>query len=295
MLRGPADSSYKFPYCGGSDIAGIVITVGEEVNQITVGERVLVNPNLSCGACIQCMAGEQSLCPDYDILAGGFTEFIAVPADKLMVIPDSLSYIQAASVPLVFQTAWRALVSQARVRAGDDVLVLGASGGVASAAIQIARLAGARVIAVTSSPEKMDKARQLGVDYVVNRNEGDYWSEIHKWTNQRGVDLVVENVGATTWAKSMQSLVKGGRLVTYGRTTGKIGETDISLLFWNQLKIIGSTMSNNREFMDVMRMVFLGKLKPVIDSVFPLENAREAYAHLGSGKQFGKVVLQIGD
>ena len=295
MLRGPADSSYKFPYCGGSDIAGTVTEVGEDVTQVTIGERVLVNPNISCGVCKQCLAGEQSLCPDYDILVGGFAEFIAVPADKLMVFPDDLSYIEAAAVPLVFQTTWRTLVTQAQVRPGDDVLILGASGGVASAAIQIAKFAGARVMAVTSSPEKMEKARLLGADYAVNRNEGDYWSEISKWTNHRGVDLVVENVGATTWAKSMQSLVKGGRLVTYGRTTGKIGETDISLLFWNQLRIIGSTMSSNSEFSDVMKLVFQGELHPVIDSVYPLAEASSAYAYLRSGGQFGKVVIQIGD
>lgn len=295
MLRGPANSSYKFPYCGGSDIAGIVTEVGEEATQISVGERVLVNPNISCGVCQQCLAGEHSLCLDYDILVGGFAEYITVPADKVMAIPDDLSFTEAAAVPLVYQTAWRALISQAQVRLGEDVLILGASGGVASAAIQIAKLAGARVIGVTSTPEKMEKVMQLGADYVVNRNVGDYWSEIRKWTNNRGVDLVVENVGATTWANSIASLVKGGRLVTYGRTTGKIGETDISLLFWNQLRIIGTTMSSNSEFIEVMKLVFQGDLKPVIDSVYPLVEAPSAYAYLSSGKQFGKVVIQIGD
>jgi NADPH:quinone reductase-like Zn-dependent oxidoreductase len=295
MLRGPANSSYKFPYCGGSDIAGIVTEVGEEATQISVGERVLVNPNISCGVCQQCLAGEHSLCPDYDILVGGFAEYITVPADKVMAIPDDLSFTEAAAVPLVYQTAWRALISQAQVRLGEDVLILGASGGVASAAIQIAKLAGARVIGVTSTPEKMEKVMQLGADYVVNRNVGDYWSEIRKWTDHRGLDLVVENVGATTWANSIASLVKGGRLVTYGRTTGKIGETDISLLFWNQLRIIGTTMSSNSEFIEVMKLVFQGDLKPVIDSVYPLAEAPSAYAYLSSGKQFGKVVIQIGD
>lgn len=295
MLRGPADSSYIFPYCGGSDIAGIVADVGKDVTQISIGERVLVNPNISCGICNQCLAGEQSLCSDYDILAGGFAEYIAVSADRLMAIPDELSYTSAAAVPLVFQTAWRALVTQAQVRMGEDVLILGASGGVASAAIQIAKFAKARVIAVTSSTEKIEKARQLGADHVVNRNDVDYWSEISKWTNHRGVDLVVENVGAATWAKSMQSLVKGGRLVTYGRTTGKIGETDISLLFWNQLRILGTTMSNDSEFAEAMKSVFRGELQPVIDSVYPLAEARDAYAHLSSGEQFGKVILKIGE
>lgn len=295
MLRGPADSSYKFPYCGGSDLAGIIVKVGDDVTRVELGERVLVNPNISCGVCEACLVGEESLCPDYDILAGGFAELIAVPAEKLMGIPDELSFNEAAAVPLVFQTAWRALVTQGQVRPGNDVLVLGASGGVASAAIQIAKLAGARVIAVTSSPDKMEKAVRLGADEVLNRTVGDYWSEVRKMTNNRGVDLVVESVGAATWVQSMQSLVKGGTLVSFGRTTGRIGETNISLLFWNQLRIIGSTMSNNREFSDVMKLVFQGKLTPVIDSVYPFVNTQAAFSHLSSGEQFGKVVIQICD
>jgi len=172
---------------------------------------------------------------------------------------------------------------------------LGASGGVASAAIQIAKLAGARVIAITSSPEKVAKAKQLGADEALDRSQGDYWPEVAKWSNQRGVDLVVENVGAATWSQSLSSLAKGGRLVTYGRTTGHIGETNISLLFWNQLRIIGSTMSNRKEFADVMKLIFQQKLHPVVDSVFPLAEAGAAYARLESGQQFGKVVIQIGD
>jgi NADPH:quinone reductase-like Zn-dependent oxidoreductase len=294
-LGGPADASYQFPYVGGADIAGVVAEVGADVAGFQLGERVLVNPNLSCGTCEQCIAGEESLCPDYDILSGGFAEYVAVAADKVMPFPDRLSFVEAAALPLVYQTAWRALISQAQVRPGEDVLILGASGGVASAAIQIAKLAGARVAAVTSSPEKAAKAKELGADQAFNRLEGDYWEEIAEWTNHRGLDLVVENVGAITWAQSLNSLTKGGRLVTYGRTTGRIGETNISLLFWNQLHIIGSTMSNNREFADVMKLIFQGKLQPVIDTVTPLAEAGAAYARLKSGQQFGKVIIQIGE
>ena len=295
MLRGPADSSYVFPYCGGSDLSGVIAEVGKDVTGFKVGERVLVNPNLGCGVCVRCLAGEENYCPDYDILSGGLAEYIAVSAKKILAIPDDLSYVQSAAVPLVFQTAWHALITQAQILPGEDVLVLGASGGVSSAAIQIAKLAGARVIATTSSEEKMEKARQLGADYVLNRTEDDYWSEINKLTNQRGVDVVVENVGAATWAQSMRSLVKGGRLVSYSRTTGRNAETNISTLFWNQLKIIGSTMSSNQEFVDVMRLVFQHKLQPVIDTIFPLEEAQAAFAHLDQGKQFGKVIIQVSE
>lgn len=294
VLAGPAGEGAKFPGCGGADMAGVVVEVGSAVSGFAVNDRVLVNPNLSCGRCAQCIAGEESLCPDYDILTGGFAEYAAVAANKVMKIPDHLSFTDAAAVPLVFQTAWRALISQAKIRPGEDVLILGASGGVASAAIQIAKLSGANVIAVTSSPEKMTQAKALGADEAVNRLEGDFWGAIREWSGGRGVDVVVENVGAATWAGSIDSLKKGGRLVTYGRTTGRIGETNISTLFWNQLHLIGSTMSNQREFSEVMNLIFQGKLQPVIDSVYPLSEASAAYARLKSGRQFGKVVIQVG-
>lgn len=293
VLTGPAGEAAQFPQCGGADMAGIVIEVGSAVSGFAANDRVLVNPNLSCGRCAQCIAGEESLCPDYDILTGGFAEYAAVAADKVMKIPDHLSFTDAAAVPLVFQTAWRALISQAKIRPGEDVLILGASGGVASAAIQIAKLAGAKVIAVTSSPEKMARAKALGADEAINRLEGDFWAAIAAWTGHHGVDVVVENVGAATWAGSIDSLKKGGRLVTYGRTTGRIGETNISTLFWNQLHLIGSTMSNQREFTEVMNLIFQGRLKPVIDAVYPLSEASAAYARLKSGQQFGKVVIQV--
>ena len=295
MLRGPADESYVFPYCGGSDVSGVIAAVGKAVTQVKVGTRVVANPNLSCGTCIRCLAGEENYCPDYDILAGGFAEYVVVAANKVLAIPDDLSDIQAAAAPLVYQTAWHAVITQAQVRPGEDVLVLGASGGVSSAAIQIAKLAGARVLTTTNGPEKMEQARQLGADAVFDRAAGDYWAGIYAHTHQRGVDVVVEGVGAATWAQSLRSLVKGGRLVNYGRTTGRIGETNISHVFWKQLKIIGSTMSSNREFVDVMQLVFQQKLHPVIDSVYPFEATAAAYAHLDAGGQFGKVVIQMGE
>ena len=220
-------------------------------------------------------------------------EYIAVDVKNVMILPEALSFEAAAAAPLVYQTAWRALMSQAQIRAGEDVLILGASGGVGSASIQIAKLAGANVIAVTSSAEKEARAKQMGADHVLNRHNGDYWAKLAALTNNRGVDVVVENVGAATWAESLKSLVKGGRLVTYGRTTGSIAETDIRLIFWHHLRIIGSTMANRREFAQVMQLIFKGKLKPVVDSVYPLHQAGRAYQHLLDGDQFGKVVINM--
>jgi NADPH:quinone reductase-like Zn-dependent oxidoreductase len=212
-----------------------------------------------------------------------------------MKLPEQISFEEAAATPLVFQTAWRALITQASIRPSDDILILGASGGVGSACIQIAKLVGANVIAVTSSRDKISYAKQLGADVVLNRKSGDYWGELAALTNNRGVDVVVESVGAATWAQSLRSLVKGGRLVTYGRTTGHLAETDIRLIFWNQLRIIGSTMANRKEFSEVMQLIFQGKLTPVIDTVFPLEQAKTAYQRLQDGEQFGKIVIKMGD
>jgi NADPH:quinone reductase-like Zn-dependent oxidoreductase len=297
VLREADPDSFTFPFWGGAEIAGIVAAVGESVHQFKLGDRVVVNPSLYCGHCEHCLAGEESQCNSYGIIGdtvpGGFAEYIGVDATNLLSLPESITFADAAATPLVFQTAWRALITQASIRPCDDVLILGASGGVGSASIQIAKLIGANVFAVTSNPDKMKSAKQLGADFVLNRKSGDYWEELAALTNNRGVDVVVENVGAETWARSLGSLVKGGRLVTYGRTTGHLAETDIRLIFWNQLRIIGSTMANLKEFSEVMQLIFQGKLRPVIDTVFPLEQARTAYQRLQDGEQFGKILIKI--
>ena len=297
VLREADPDNFTFPFWGGADIAGVVAELGESVYQFKLGDRVVVNPSLYCGQCEHCIAGEESQCNSYGIIGdsvpGGFAEYIAVDETNLMKLPEQVSFEAAAATPLVYQTAWRALISQASIRPNDDVLILGASGGVGSASIQIAKLAGANVIAVTSSKNKILSAKQMGADFVLNRKSGDYWGELAALTNNRGVDVVLENVGAATWAQSLRSLVKGGRLVTCGRTTGHLAETDIRLIFWNQLRIIGSTMANRKEFTDVMQLIFQGKLSPVIDTVFPLEQANRAYQRLHVGEQFGKIVIKI--
>lgn len=299
VLRGPAAEGAPSPFWSGGDIAGVIVETGADVTGFKAGDRVIVNPSLYCGKCEYCRAGEESVCETYgiigDTIPGGLAEYIAVDEASLMRLPEHLSFIEGAAVPLVFQTAWRALISQAQIRPSEDVLILGASGGVSSAAIQIAKLAGARVFSTTSSVDKIEKAKKLGADFCLNRNEGDYWSEISRLTHGRGVDVVLESVGAATWMKSLQSLAKGGRLVTIGRTTGRMVEMDVRLVFWNHLKILGSTMSNRREFAEVMELVFDGNLKPVIDSVYPLEQARAAFERLAAGGQFGKIMIKVGD
>jgi NADPH:quinone reductase-like Zn-dependent oxidoreductase len=284
------------PHIGGSDIAGVVAAVGEEVDPAWIGRRVVVNPSLSCGGCEYCLAGQQCLCPRFRVLGehtpGGLADYAVAPAANLRAIPDGFPFAEAAAVPLVYQTAWRALMSQARLRAGERVLILGAGGGVASAAIQIAKLAGAYVYAATSTPEKERRAIELGADETINYREADFSQEVWRRTGKRGVEVVLENVGPATWAGSVRALRKGGRLVTFGATTGRFAQTDLNLLYWNQVSLIGSTMANHAEFSAVIDLVFQHRLRPVIDRVMPLSEGAEAQRILEAGEQFGKIVLE---
>lgn len=281
------------PHIGGSDIAGEVAAVGAGVG-VEVGTRVVVDPSVGCGRCEWCRAGEVPLCVDYKIIGehtqGGFAEYVVVPAANLYPIPDDYPFEEAAAAPLVFLTAWRGLISRGRLRAGEDVLVTGASGGVSTAAIQIAKLAGARVFAVTTT-ENVERVRGLGADVVYDRNEVDFSREIWRDTGKRGVDLILDSVGSATWKQNLRAVARGGRLVVYGATTGPIGETDLRVVFWKQAEIIGTTMSNRREFETVMKLVFRGELRPVVDVVWPLDRIREAHERVEAGEQFGKVVL----
>ena len=296
-LHGPPDETYHFPMWTGSDIAGVIERLSPDVTGWSVGEAVVLNPSLSCGTCERCIEGEVSQCVEYDILGangnGGNAEYMAASADKLMRMPDRFDFVKAAAAPLAYQTAWRALVRRAKLQNGEDVLVLGASGGVASAGIQIAKMLGARVFAVTSSEEKMKKAQHAGADIVLNRTTSNPFDEVRRLTGGRGVDLVVENVGAATWSESQKILRKGGRLVIYGRTTGREAVTNLSTLFWNEQTLIGSTMGSLSDFREVLEQVFNGSIDPIIDSVYPLKEAAEAYARYERGEQFGKIVLQV--
>jgi NADPH:quinone reductase-like Zn-dependent oxidoreductase len=283
------------PFWTGCDIAGEVAQVGTAVPDVAVGDRVAVNPNLHCGRCEFCTKGEQSLCVSYGILGehvqGGLAEYVRVAGDKVLKLPEHVKYEDAAAFILVNMTAWRMLVTRARLRAGEDLLVLGVGGGVSSTAVQIGKLCGARVWVTSSSDDKLARARALGADECINHAREDWAQVVWERTGKRGVDVVLENVGAATWKGSLRALAKGGRLVTCGATSGPIGETDIRVVFWKQVSIIGSTMSSNAEFEDVMRELFRGRLRAIVEAVMPLQEGVEAQRRLSEGRQFGKIVL----
>ncbi len=283
------------PFWSGCDIAGDVVEVGGSVAGVAVGDRVVVNPNLDCGRCEYCQKGQHSLCMTYGILGehthGGLAEYVKVDGRKVIKLPDAVTYENAAAFVLVNMTAWRMLTSQARLRAGEDLLVIGVGGGVSSTAVQIGKLCGARVWVTSSSDEKLERARALGADECINYAKEDWVKVIAQKTGRRGVDVVLENVGAATWPGAIRALAKGGRLVTCGGTSGPICETDVRQVFWKQISIIGSTMSTNAELAEVMGQLFRGRLKAIVDSVTPLKDGVAAQQRLAEGKQFGKIVL----
>lgn len=285
------------PHIPGSDAAGVIAEVGSNVRALAVGQRVTVNPGLSCGHCEFCLAGQQSLCAEFQILGehltGAAAEFVRVPAVNVLPIPSDFPFEVAAAAPLVYLTAWRALISRARLRPGEDVLVVGAGAGTSTAAIQIAKRAGARVFATSSTDDKLKRAKEIGADVVINYKTQEWDRQLFAETGKRGVDVVFESVGAATWLKSIRALKRGGRMVVIGATTGPHPQEEIAYIFWKQIDILGSTMSNQSEFREVMKLVLRGELKPVIDTVFPLERARDAHLRMESGEQFGKIVLTI--
>jgi NADPH:quinone reductase-like Zn-dependent oxidoreductase len=285
----------KLPHILGSDIAGEVAECGEYISDLKTGTRVLLSPMLFCGHCEQCKNGRQNFCPKFAVLGnnaeGGNCELIAVPRVNVVPIPDSLGYVEAASVPLVFLTAWHMLVGNARLRAGQTVLVLGAGSGVGSAAIQICKMLGADVIATAGDERKLAKARELGADHTIDHYKQKISDEVRRITAKRGVDVVFEHVGTATWAESIKSLKYGGTLVTCGATTGYDASLDLRVLFARQLSFHGSYMGSEGELDEVLKHVFAGKLKPVVDRTFPLSETRAAHEYLAGGEQFGKVVV----
>jgi NADPH:quinone reductase-like Zn-dependent oxidoreductase len=285
----------NLPHIPGSDIAGEIVEVGEYVTGFKPGQRVLLAPMHFCNHCAKCVAGHQNQCREFTVLGngvdGGYCELIAVPAVNVIPIPDSLDFDQAASVPLVFLTAWHMLVGRAGIRLGQTVLVLGAGSGVGIAAIQIAKLFHARVITTAGDEKKLEKGRALGADYGINHYQQKISQEVRKITNKEGVDIVVEHVGAATWDESIKSLKPGGTIVTCGATTGHNAAFDLRFLFSRQLNFLGSYMGTMGELHDVLSHVFAGRVKPVVDRVFPLRDARAAHEYMEASQMFGKVVL----
>jgi NADPH:quinone reductase-like Zn-dependent oxidoreductase len=285
----------KMPHILGSDIAGEVAKVGEYVGGFKPSQRVLVSPMHFCGRCAKCVAGLQNQCREFTVLGngvdGGNCELIAVPVADVIPIPDSLDFNQAASVPLVFVTAWHMLVGLARVRPAQSVLVLGASSGVGIAAIQIAKMFHCRVITTAGNEAKLAKARELGADFGIDHYKQKISDEVRKITNKEGVDIVIEHVGAATWDESIKSLKSGGTLVTCGATTGSNVGVDLRHLFARQLSLLGSYMGTMGELHEVLGHVFAGRLKPVVDRVFPLAEIRVAHEYLEKSQMFGKIVV----
>jgi NADPH:quinone reductase-like Zn-dependent oxidoreductase len=287
------------PQIPGADGSGVVDVLGPGVEGLAEGDRVLLQPGLYCNACEFCRGGEQSLCVKFEIVgehaAGTFAEKVVVPARNVFPVPARLSFEQAAAFPLVYQTAWRMIVGRAAVRPGETVLIHGAGGGVGGAAVEVALLAGARVFATTSGEEKSRRLREAGAEVVLDHAKEDVAKSVRTITGKRGVDVVVDSVGEKTWATSLKVVALGGRIVTCGATTGPNPKEEIRQIFWKQIAILGSTMSNDREFRAMLSAVEAGKLTPRIDQVFPLSEARQAYARLEEGKQHGKIVLRVAD
>ena len=286
----------SFPHVLGSDVAGVVESVGPGVEGTKPGDEVVVNPSMGCGRCERCLSGHENLCRRFVILgehvSGGQAEKVAVPARNVLPKPANLSFEEAAAVPLTFMTAWHALVQRAGLRLGETVLVHAAGSGVGSAAVQIAKLLGARVIATAGSDAKLEKARALGADEVVNYEKQDFVKEVRRLTERKGVDVVFEHVGKTTWEKSILAAGVGGRIVTVGATTGYDPPTDLRHVFFRQLSILGSTMGTAGDLHAVLGFVGQGKLRPVVDRVIPLAEARRGQELLSERAQFGKIVMR---
>jgi NADPH:quinone reductase-like Zn-dependent oxidoreductase len=284
-----------FPHILGADIAGVVEAFGDQALGVRVGDEVVLSPGVSCGQCAACVAGRDTLCDRYSILgehiAGGYAERIAVPRVNVLPKPAGLSFEEAAAVPLTALTAWNMLVTNGRIQRGDTVLVWGAGSGVGSIGIQIARAHGARVIATAGAGWKLERARLLGADELINHAEQNVYEEVRRLTDRRGVDIVFDHVGTATWDTSVKLLAKGGRLVTCGATTGPAGDTDIRYIYGRQLSIHGTWVGTKREMREVLRFVDAGAVRPAVHAVLPLAEAAAAHHMIERREHFGKVVL----
>ena len=296
VRRGLPGVKLEYPHRLGSDIAGEVDLLGPGAKG-KVGEKVVVSPGVSCGVCAACLSGQDNLCRSYHILGestqGGYSRHVVVPDANLLPYPEPLPFTEAAAIPLVFLTAWQMVVEKAQVSPGQTVLVQAAGSGVSSAAIQIAKLLGARVITTTSTEEKAARARELGADHVVNYMKEDFVAECKKLTGKRGVDVVIDHVGGDVFAKSVLAATRGGRIVTCGATAGFKPDLDLRQVFFRQIEILGSTMGSKGSLFRILELVKEKKLRPIVDRTFPLFEAKEAHKVLEERKAFGKVVLTV--
>lgn len=290
----------RFPHIVGADGAGVVESVGGDVTTVRAGDRVMINPGISDYSCEFCRAGEHSMCVNYRLLGehlpGTLAELVTIPEHNVAQLPPlspALTWPEAAAFSLVTLTAWRMVVTRARLQAGETVLIWGIGGGVSLTALRIAKLLGGRVIATSSDDAKLAAARQLGADVTFNHRTQQVAQEVRALTNKRGVDVVVENVGAATWDDSLRCLSRGGRLVTCGATSGPQVGLDIRRLFWHHWSILGSTMGNAAEYAEVVRRLGAGELRPIVDRVYPLPRVRDAYERLAQGQQLGKIVVEV--
>jgi len=285
------------PHINGSDVAGEVAELGEYITDLKPGQRVLLAPMVFCNHCAFCAAGVQNFCRQYSVLGnrvdGGNCELLPTARVNVVPIPDSLSFEQAAALPLVLVTAWHMLVSRAKIQPGQTVLVIGAGSGVGSIAIQIAKLFNCRVITTAGDERKLEKGRELGADFTVNHYQQKISEEVRKITGKEGVDIVFEHVGKAVWEECMKSLKPGGTLVTCGATTGPEVGVDIRFLFSRQYSVLGSYMGTMGDFHEGLKHAFSGRLKPVVDKSFPLSDARAAHERLEKSEMFGKVVLTL--
>lgn len=302
-IRGLPGLALDFPHILGGDGAGVVDSLGDDVTRLKPGDRVMLNPGISCYRCRYCLSGEHSLCETYRLLGehlpGTLAEYIVVPEQNVALVPTPpephppISWPEAAGYSLVSLTAWRMLVTRARLRAGETVFIWGVGGGVSVTALQIAKLCGARVIVTSSSDAKLETARALGADEILNHGTEDVVKAVRRLTDRRGVDVVVENVGEATWDRSLKLLARGGRLVTCGATTGPRVSVDVRRLFWYQWTLLGSTMGGAEDYREVVNLLGQGHLRPVIDSTYALGDAVEGFRRLEQGEQVGKVTVTL--
>ena len=287
-----------FPHILGNDVAGEIAASGAGVAGFTAGQRVMLQPGVSCGRCLACLSGDDNTCREYKVLGyqlhGGYAEYVRCPVANAIALPDGFTFEEAAAFPLVFVTAWHMLIGRARVKSGEDVLVWAAGSGVGTAAVQIAKALGARVIATAGSPAKLARARDLGADEVIDHHAQDVVAEVRRLTGKKGADVVIEHTGQQTWERSILSLAHRGRLVTCGATTGPDGRTDLRHLFAKQLTLMGSYMGSKADLLDAAALFFAGSLRPVVHEVMPLREARRAHETMEASSHFGKIVLKVG-